>query len=143
VVPVLSIAPDAKFKGLKKIVLATDYEELKNRETLDTLKSLAGLFHSHIDVLNVTNNKEAEIPSLKRAIGGITLEHMLEGYRHSFHTSSNKNTVDGINKFVESHNADLVVMVPRSRSFIRSIFPARKSKQMLFHTNTPLLTIHE
>lgn len=139
--PVLSIADKGKFKSIKKIVLATDYEQLESKTQLDPLKDLARLFKSHIYILNITGEVNA-VPTVSQAVQGLKLEHILEEHDHSFHSAANKDVFDGINEFVQSRRMDMIVMLPRHRSFMQSIFKKRNSKAMAFHTNTPLLTIH-
>lgn len=141
-IPVLSVPGMAKFKSLKKIVLATDYAELNSKDTLNPLKELAGLFHSHIYVVHIVD-KETTVPTVSQAVESIKLENTLQNHKHSFHTSTNINLVKGLNEFLESHHVDLLVMVPRKHTFIQSVFKTRNSKAMLFHTNTPILTIYE
>ena len=139
--PVLSIATKVKFKSIKKIVLATDYGQLESKTSLDSLKDLARLFKSHIYILNITNT-ESSVPSVSQAVQGIKLEHLLEELDHSFHAESNKDVVSGINDFVKTRRIDMIVMFPRRRTFVQSIFKKRNSKVMAFHTTIPLLTIH-
>jgi len=139
--PVLSIAPKVRYKNIKKILLATDYEHVENKAALDPLKELAGLYKSHIYILNVTD-QEKRIPTLSQAVQGIKLEHLLEEQDHSFHTITNQVVVDGINEFAKTYRMDMIVMLPRHRSFMQSIFKKRNTKAMAFHTETPLLTIH-
>jgi nucleotide-binding universal stress UspA family protein len=136
-VPVLSIPQTAKFKGIKKIVLAADYKELKE-QALKQIREVAGLYESHIYILNVTARKSS-LPSVTQAVEGIKLEHRLEGLEHSFHEVVNEHVADGISAFAEDMQADMIVMIPRKHS----IFKEGESKKMAFHTSRPLLTIHE
>jgi len=141
ITPVLSVAAKVKFKSIKNIVLASDYERLESETALDPLKELASFFKSHIYILNITSEKNG-LPTVSQAVQGLRLEHILEGHSHSFHSVTNKNVVNGINEFVNTHRMDMTVMLPRHRSFIQSIFKKSNSKAMAFHTETPLLTIH-
>ncbi|PBQ33715.1 hypothetical protein CNR22_18655 [Sphingobacteriaceae bacterium] len=140
-VPVLSIAAETKFKSLKKFVLATDYEPLESDEILFTLKHLAELFKSHIYILNITK-EENSTTSVGQAVQGLKLERLLAGQDHSFHSAVNKDVVKGITNFAETHRVDMIVMFPHHRSFMQEFFKKRNSKAMAFHTETPLLTIH-
>jgi len=141
IIPVLSIAADVKFKSLKKFVLATDYEPLEGENTLSALKDFAGLFKSHIYILNITH-EDKSVPSVSQAVQGLKLERLLAGQDHSFHSAVNMDVVKGINAFVETHHMDMIVMFPHHRRFMQSLFKKRNSKAMAFHTETPLLTIH-
>lgn len=139
--PVLSVSATTKFKNIKKIVLATDYQSLSGKTLLDPVKEIADMFSSHIYVLNVVG-KENDVPTVSQAVEGIKLEQLLQGHNHSFHAAANKDVVRGINTFVEASQMDMVVMVPRRHSFFKTLFSKRNTKAMAFHTKAPLLTIH-
>lgn len=141
-VPVMSIGHKVKFKAPKNIVFATDYQQIESPSALDPLKTIATLFKSNIHVLNVVP-KATAIPTVSQAAEGIKIEHLLEGYKHNFHAIVNKNVADGINEFVKLRKADLVVMIPRKHNIFQTVFKGRSTKQVAFHTNVPLLTIHE
>jgi nucleotide-binding universal stress UspA family protein len=139
--PVISVPAKVKFKNIKRIVLATDYGQTETVDILQPLKKLAGVFGSHIYVLNVMPEKNA-IPTVSQAIQGMRLEHLLDRHDHSFHSATSNDVVSGINDFVKLHGADLTVMLPRHLSFMKTLTKKSNSKAMAFHTKTPLLTIH-
>ena len=99
--PVLAIDKHVKFKSVKKIALACDYTETKNKSILDPLKELAQLFKSHVYVLNVVRELKT-VPTLSKAVAGIKLDHSLVGVNHSFHYAKNEDVIDGINDFKRS-----------------------------------------
>ena len=141
--PVMIIGNEVKFKSIKKIVLASDYNEIKNKSVLKPLKELANLFKSHVYVLNVVKPELSPISSTAKAAEGIKLSHLLEDVEHSFHYSENENVIDGINNFVALKQIDILVMIPRVHTALHNLFIEPQTKQMAFHTQIPLLTIHE
>lgn len=139
--PVLSVSSTAKFKSIKKVLLATDYQSLSNQTLLDPIKEISDMFNSHIYVLNITG-KENELPTTTQAVEGIKLEQLLKAQNHSFHSAVNPDVVKGINEFIEEKHMDMVVMVPRYHNFFSTLFKKRNTKNMAFHAKAPLLTIH-
>lgn len=139
--PVLSIGKDTKFKGMKSIVLACDYKEIKEA-VLRPLKELTQLFNSHIYLLHVNQNLEA-VPSSSGAIEGVKLDHLLEGDNHSFNYSENEDVIDGLNQFANEKNADMVVMISREHSLIWNLFHETNTKKMAFHISIPFLSLRE
>lgn len=140
--PVLSIGHGVKFSPVKNIVLATDYMEITSSSVLDPVKEIATLFKSHVHLLNVVP-ASTTVPTVSQAVQGIKTEHVFEGFKHSFHAIVNKDVATGINEFVKLRKIDLVVMIPRKHNFFQTLFKGRTTKQVAFHTNVPLLTIHE
>jgi nucleotide-binding universal stress UspA family protein len=140
--PVLVINEKVKFKSLKKIVLAYDYEKRLNKTVLNPLKEFVKLFKSQVFVLNVVNETQ-KLPSIKNAVAGIGTEHDLEEIKHSYHFIKNDDVINGINKFVTTKKADMLVIIPRKHKFLSTIFRESNTKKMAFHTSIPLLALHE
>lgn len=139
--PILSIAQSVKFRDIKRIVLTEDYEGFENPELLNPMKDLARLFNSHIYVLYVRQEDDAISEQVKNSIRE-KLDELLHGFQHSYHSEPNKHIVEGINAFVLEKNANMIVMIPKKNA-IQSLFFRSESKRMAFHTDVPLLTIHE
>lgn len=139
--PVMAVDSKMKFKPLKKIVLACDYKQFDGK-ILSPLKDVAERCQSHIAILNVTPNLD-KLPGAKEATCAMNVDTVLTDFSHSFHFYENGDTVNGINDFVIANKADLVVMIPRSHSFIKNIFSEPETKRMAFHSVVPLLAIHE
>ena len=140
--PILVINEKVKFKSLKKIVLAYDYEKNINKTVLNPLKEFVKLFKSQVYVLNVIN-EDQKLPSMKNAVAGVGIEHTLKEINHSYHFIKNDGIINGINKFVMRKKADMIVIIPRKHKFLANIFRERNTKQMAFHTKVPLLALHE
>jgi len=49
----------------------------------------------------------------------------------------------GVQKYIHSHNIDLLVLVNRKKSFFESLFHKSFSKQVALQTDTPLLVLHD
>jgi nucleotide-binding universal stress UspA family protein len=139
--PVLAIEEHVQFKAPKKIVLASDYI-IKRNETLEPLKEFIRLFSPHVYVLNVVSNPDLA-PTMNEAIGGVKLEHALEGANHSYHFSQNADVVKGIAEFISERKADMLVMMPHKHSFLKDLFVEGNTKRMAFHTSVPLLAVNE
>lgn len=140
--PVLAIDSHVKFKSIKKIALACDYSETKNNQVFAPLKEFAQLFKSHVYVLNVVPETEKS-PAIAKAVAGIKMDRILEDIDHSFHFSTGKNVVDGINHFADANNIDMIVMIPHPHTSLKTLFAESNTKRMAFHTKIPLLSLHE
>lgn len=141
-IPVLSVDNHAKYKKIEKILLACDYNEIKDKNILTPLKNLAKTTGASVHILNV----EAELPTdenITKYVEGLKLDHRLEDVTHYFHNIKNNDVNEGIQDFVKKYAIDVVVMIPRSHNLFERLFKGSHTKQMAFHTHTPLLTIHE
>lgn len=139
--PVLAIDRYVKFKNIKKIALACDYNKISKKTIFDPIKLFAQLFKSHVYILNVVKDKTK--PAISKAVSGIRLNHSFDGIPHSFHSVASEDVIKGINDFVRQEKVDLVVMIPRNHSFFQGLFKEAHTKKMAFHSKVPLLAIHE
>lgn len=139
---VLSIGESMKFSIPKKIVLAYDYEELDDN-VLKPLKEFSKLFDSHLFILNVGDERETVDAHISDQVHNQKIEALFGSIRYSLHYRTNENLVEGINRFIKRHEADLLVMIPREHSIIKNIFIEPSTKQMAFRVNVPLLSVKE
>lgn len=140
--PLLIIHKDAKFKPVKKIVLACDYKDGQNKNVFEPLKEITKLFNAQVHIVHIAREPAEVIPTTQQAAMGINLEHSLEGIEHTFHYSENKDVVQGINAYVEENNMDMVVMIPRIHTVFSKMFHEPETKRMAFHSKVPLLILN-
>jgi nucleotide-binding universal stress UspA family protein len=51
--------------------------------------------------------------------------------------------VDSINQFVEDHDIDLILMVPRDHSFFSTIFKPSHTTKLAYHSHVPIISVHD
>ncbi len=141
-IPVLAVDKHAHFKSIENILFASDYLELKDKNVLAPLLSLVKSFNANLQILHVTKEVEKN-KTITKAVEGIKLDHYFEDVPHEFHFIDSENVLEGIKKFIKKNPVDMIVMIPRSHSFVNKLINEPHSKQMAFHTHLPLLTIHE
>ena len=139
---VLAIDQKVKFKPLDKIVLACDCKHI-NTSILSPLKEIAKPFNAHINILNVVSSTETIPENMERAMSGLNLDDAFSNVPHSFHYCTNDDVVNGINDYVAKSQINMVVMIPRKHSTIKKLFNEPNTKRLAFHTNVPLLALHE
>lgn len=139
--PVIVVPENAKFQEIKKIVYACDYEEIKNHSVLEPLWELAQTCDAEIMVFNVKDSRVH--PSTKEAIEGIRLDHWLGRVKHSYWFAEKQNVVEAINDFVKKNHAVMIAMVGHKHSFPENLIHKSTTKNMAFHTHTPILSVHE
>jgi nucleotide-binding universal stress UspA family protein len=140
--PVICVPEEASFQPIKKIVFATDYKILDNEKTLTPIKQLAVQYNAEIAILNVRNEKEVPV-TVDEAEEGFAVHGFLEGIEHDFYSDNNKKIEEGILRFAEKHQADIIALVKREHSFLERLFTKGISDQVAFQANIPLLVLHE
>ncbi len=139
--PLLIIPDNATYKTPKKIAFACDYHDPIGISHIQQLKYFVKLFDAELFVIHVELPDEKIL--VKEAISGVRLEDELEGISHSLHFPTHTNIIDGLNEFQQSHQIDLLIMIPKKHSLISRIFHSSNTKQMAFHTHIPILALHE
>jgi len=134
--PVLSIPDEADFKGISKILYAT---ELKYDETeiVNYIIELAKLYDATVVISHVDQSKETKEWSLDM------LKDIVDSTSYSkieYDEIVNSNIEEGINQTIEKHKPDMLAMTTCTGSLIDSIFHFSLTNRMLMHTNTPLLS---
>jgi len=149
--PTIIVPEKAKFSQLKNIAFACDYNEIEESGALDQLVDFVKLFDARLMIVNI--GKQVEKHSYSNDLAGKLLEYIFEninesldipnGINYSIHQQKDEDVVHGINKFLDKHNADLLVMIPRKHSLLWGLFHESNTKKMAFHTHVPILALHE
>lgn len=138
--PVLAVPVQSPLVLPKKIVFATNFFD----SDLDTLKQLLELvrpWHPEIYLLHVSHDN---MRSERDYIESFSLKVMSEtNYKHVYyyvlpHDSDER----GIELFIKSVNAEMLVLSTRKRTFIERLFSASLTKRIAYHLQVPLLAYH-
>ncbi|MDN5205052.1 universal stress protein [Fulvivirgaceae bacterium BMA10] len=140
-VPVLVIPADQTFKPFNKIAFACDYGNMQDPLGLDLLKTFALLFDSSIHIVNVNTGDGTRRDESPHAIN--VLNNSFQGAKFSYHDIANEDIVEGINRYIQSHEIDLLSVMPRKHRIIEKILKPSVSKKIVQHTHLPMLTFHE
>ncbi|HEY4799812.1 MAG TPA: universal stress protein [Bacteroidia bacterium] len=141
-IPVLVIPPKSKFKKIKKIALAYDYEREVDKHVMQKINEFVKMFNGELLVTDVIGAEELVTAHQKSKIGA-KLESSLAEVKHSYYLPFGENVVNEINSFVDEQKADWLVMIPHHHKFFQEPFHASNTKRMAFHTHVPLLSIHD
>jgi nucleotide-binding universal stress UspA family protein len=138
----LFIIPDNKvFHPINKVVFACDLSDLTESNEiipLEFLKQLELIFHPILNVLCI-NTKESE--QMKANKEFVALNNVLHDFFPIYYFNLAKTVEEGINKFLEGNNADLLLLLPKYHGFFE--FHKSHTKKISLNTNLPILAIHE
>lgn len=139
--PVMIIPPDARFKGIKNVAFATDYKDIKSSSPTKNIHAVLDLFKPTVHVVNV-NEEDVQV-SAGYLEERNALESILEGYHPTFHFIRQATFAEAISGFVSDKQIDLIITVPRKHSFFSNLFQASHTKQLAYHSEVPIIAIHE
>ncbi len=139
-VPVLAIPLTANFKGIKKIVYASDFQSKRNDKALARLATLAKAFGAEVLILHV-QVEQGEVLEPQRE----KFERIMGDVPHSFHIEKarEKNIEQAILDFSKEQEACMIALMARKHGFIEGIFHSSMTSKVAFHTPCPFLALHE
>ncbi|MGB3779021.1 MAG: universal stress protein [Tunicatimonas sp.] len=131
--PVLSVPSPLPFHPYRRIALATDWKET----SLSTTSWLVGFAHqcqAHLDIIHFRRRDEV--------IGGeLSIERALSLVPNTFYSPHNHDIEEGLQRHVKQHHDDLIVLIPRTHGFFDRLFQQSVTRQVVYHTQMPLLTL--
>ncbi len=140
--PVICVPENAKFTGLKKIILTTDYGQHNFKHGIETIE-LAKPFLAEITLLHVTSGDLEEYFEDRQLL--LFKDKMVKKSEYSriaFKLLTDKDVYHGVNSFIEEHGADLLVLSMRSRTIWQKLFHRSLTKRMAYHSHLPVMALH-
>jgi nucleotide-binding universal stress UspA family protein len=139
--PVLAIPQKCSFKNPSKIALACDYKSIVPDHVVDSFKNFIKIFGAKVLVFDVL--KKAELVSYAKAAAEVNLENSLGTIDHALYFPAGDDLQKEVNDFVDSHNVDILTVMPHNYKFITGLFHHSGAKQIALATHVPILSIHE
>lgn len=136
--PLLAIPSGHTFQPPRKICFSTDLEVNYNRHHIHLLRTLAKENDSAVDIVNVSFGfpLAPEQENSKKIISTY-----LEGIPHKFYRVEGKTVAEGIYKFQEEHETDLLAMISNRHSFFDNLLFRPVINEIGFSLKSPFLVI--
>lgn len=141
-IPVLIVPEKCPFKGINKILFATDYQELNNSsKALFPLIHIAEITHSEITLFNVLQGKKEQTKEEKKTKQDF--EKHLAHIPHAYKSIRNSNISEDIITVTKNSKFDMVCTIPRNHNFIDRLIYKNVTQSIAKKINIPLLAINE
>jgi len=138
--PVMIIPPDAKYTGVKKVVLTSDFKDVARTTPFASIIKILDTFKPHLDILNVDSEHFVELTD-EFKIEKEAMKDKLQVFNPEFSFLRAYDFVEGISSFVESRNIDAIITVPRKHSFLSQLFVTSHTKKLAYHSNVPIIAV--
>jgi hypothetical protein len=99
-------------------------------------------FRSELHIVTVNGERTADTTE-EYQIQKSKLEAMLSGYSCGFHFIMQDNFSEAISQYAADNHIDLILIVPRTHSFLASLFSSSHTRTLAYHSHVPILAIHE
>jgi nucleotide-binding universal stress UspA family protein len=141
IVPVIIVPPGATSTSAKNIVLLTDLDDVENSVPIDSIRSVLHLFRPSLHVVNVDSEHYVELTPEYRAERD-NLEKMLDEFNPEFYFIRIFDFMEAINQFVQDKKIDLILTVPKQRSFLTNLFKTTHTSRLAYHSHVPIAAIN-
>lgn len=136
-VPLLLVPPSTGYAGLKNIVLGIDLAVPPNAIALETALTFAREFGSVVNVLCISDTPAA--PQVKERAE--LIRRLLSQQPHTLSIVGGEEVYTTLLDFSHTNKADLIIMLPQSRSWLWQLFSEGETQRMARLTDLPLLAI--
>jgi nucleotide-binding universal stress UspA family protein len=140
--PVMIIPPDADFGAIKNIALTSDFKDVDTTIPVEPIKAVLEIFRPNLHIVNVDSEHYVSLTEEYLAQRAKFVD-MFQEYKPEFYFIGTFDFHDTINQFVADKKIDMVITIPRSRSFIGSLFKPSNTKKLVFESTIPVLAAHE
>lgn len=137
-IPVLALPKSANANLPLRIMILSDYFD-QDITVAEEVIDFAKKFDATVYFVHIAEGEDFEKEILEMFEKKIREKNNYQGLH--FDLAFGANVLEGIESYAKSNNIDLVVSVKRKRNFFQKFFSKSITKEMLFHTQIPVLSI--
>ncbi len=140
-VPVIVVPPAYNFENINRVVVACDFNKVKDTVPLEALKKLLirkkfDLLIVNVDTKDMHKEKDAE-----RMAEETALYDMLKEFQPKYFYINGTDVINGILQFAAEKDAQLVISLPHKYSFLQSLLHTSVSQQLAESSAVPVLLL--
>lgn len=140
--PVLIIPPGAKYIRITKAVFASDFINVEQTTPIISLRQILEIFRPELHVIHIDETQTNKLGDNFK-VEKEKMDKLLVGLNPQYSFLETANFVKGISNYVKEHQANLIITVPRWHNFLNDIFKTTHTEKLIYHTDVPILAVHE
>jgi len=142
VCPVIIVPPHSRFKGIKKILLASDFKDVENSMPAKSIQTLLSLFNSDVHVVNVDSDHFVELTKEYKEEKA-KMELILEGHNTEYSFIRQYDFIEAIGQFAADQDIDMIMTLPRKHSILSKMFVTSTTKKLAYQSELAIVAIHQ
>lgn len=139
--PVIVVPPGTQYKGIKKAGFACDFREVVQTTPIKPIKDFVKEFNAEFHVLNVDYHNKNFKPDTPEQ--SLLLDTEVEELKPKYDFIESEKVEEGINKFADDNNLDIVITIPKKHKLLEGLFRKSHTKELVFHSRVPIMCVHE
>ncbi|GIV29477.1 MAG: hypothetical protein KatS3mg028_0543 [Bacteroidia bacterium] len=141
-IPVLIVPKDAEYKPIEKIAFACDFhKDLHRTELYLKVKNIVQYLGSNLEIISVVSDDKSV--DTKFAEEYLYFEKKMEDIPHEHYFVTHDKAAEGILEFIKARKSDWLIISPLKHTIFEKLFKESVTKEIVFHSPIPVLTIHE
>ncbi len=140
-VPVIIVPPRSTYKRINRLLLVSDFVEIEEFVPFIPIKKVLDDTNAKLLILHVASSARHSL--YEGAHECLALKELFAGYNPEFHFVTNPNFIEATNYFSSEYKADITIVIPKKHSFLESVFTKSHTTGLAFHSNIPLMAVHE
>ena len=140
-VPVIIVPPTICYKHINRLLLVSDFIEIEEFVPFIPIKKVLDDTNAKLLILHVAASPHHSL--YEGAYECFSFKEMFADYDPEFHFVVNTNFAEAINDFAAAYRADITIVIPKKHNFLESVFKKSHTKELAFHSNIPLMAVHE
>jgi nucleotide-binding universal stress UspA family protein len=140
-VPVIVVPPLCHYEKIKRVVMACDFNKVKDSVPLEPLKRLLQRHEVELEVVNIDKEAKHKNADPEQMAEETALHSMLKEYHPRYYYNNESDILNGILSFAKGHHAQMVIALPHKYSFFQSLLRSSVSQQLTVHCAVPVLLL--
>ncbi len=142
VCPVLIVPGNAEYKDIKNVLLTSDFKNVISSTPSVPIKKVLKTFSPNLHIMNVDSEHYVAITD-EYQTEKTKLSEMFNDFNPEFYFLGLQDVDEAINQFAHDKNIDMIVIVHKGQSLFSKLFVKSQTKKLVYHSNIPVLAIHE
>ena len=140
-VPVIVVPPACHYERIKRVVMACDFNKVKDSVPLEPLKKLLKRHDVELQVVNIDKAAKHKNADPEQLAEETTLHDMLKEYNPRYYYNGETDIINGILDFAKGHHAQMVIALPHKYSFFQSLLHNSVSRELTIRSAVPVLLL--
>ena len=141
VCPVIIVPQHSQFKGIKNVLLASDFKNVDETVPAKSIQAVLDIFKSDVHVVNVDSEHFVELTEEYKEEKA-KMESILEGYNTQYSFIRQYDFIEAIGQFAADKNIDLILTIPKKHSLLSKLFVTSTTKKLAYQSELPIVAIH-
>ena len=140
-IPLIIVPPNVKYKKIKNLAYASDYDEdIEKSTSIIKVRNLNKIFNSILNVLHII--PENHLLNEEESYVDNYVETKLATSDHKTYIITENKVSEGIINFINNYEIDMIIVEPKKHSLFHALFHASVTNDLAFLSPVPILTIH-